>query len=164
MVRIIDGFRVTHYPSLSTIQPYNIATIYPLLPSPLPPSGLLLPGCFASRRTRRLTFFFVFNYINNLNSYWTRGDIYGYPTKYGYHHKNSAVEIFKDLLDDVNVEFLTAASRDRQQQRVGMQVSGGTRACIGTVTFGQNCIVVTKKTEEEHRLYDQREYRYKKKL
>jgi hypothetical protein len=35
-------------------------------------------------------------------SYWTKGGLYGYETRYGYHHQNSLIEVFKDLLDDIN--------------------------------------------------------------
>ena len=39
-------------------------------------------------------------------SYWTQNGLYGYTTRYGYHHERSCVEVFKDLLDDVNGEYL----------------------------------------------------------
>ena len=81
-------------------------------------------------------------------SYWTRNGLYGYPTRYGYHHEQSCVEVFKDLLDDVNAEFLSPEARRAQERRVGRDLSPATRAAVGTVTFGQNCIVVTKKTSE----------------
>ena len=83
--------------------------------------------------------------------------------RYGYHHERSAVEIFKDLLDDVNREFLSEDSRRAQEQRVGREISAATRQMISSVSFGQNCIIITKKTEEEYE-YNERQYRYKKHL
>ena len=47
-------------------------------------------------------------------SYWTRNGLYGYNTRYGYHHEHSCVEVFKDLLDDVNREYLSRDSREAQ--------------------------------------------------
>jgi hypothetical protein len=96
-------------------------------------------------------------------SYWSRGGLYGYKTQYGYHHERSAVEIFKDLLDDVNEEFLTDSDRRKQQARVGQEISAATRRHISSVSFGQNCIIIVKKTEEEFS-YSDRVYRYKKNL
>jgi hypothetical protein len=73
------------------------------------------------------------------------------------------VEVFKDLLDDVNVEFLTDENRAAQERRVGAEVSARTRSLISSVTFGQNCIIITKKTAEEAQ-YSNRQYRFRKHL
>jgi len=73
------------------------------------------------------------------------------------------VEVFKDLLDDVNREFLSEDSRRTQEQRVGREISAATRQMISSVSFGQNCIIITKKTEEEYQ-YNDRYYRFKKHL
>jgi hypothetical protein len=97
-------------------------------------------------------------------SYWTRNNIYGYPTRYGYHHERSAIEIFKDLVDDINREFLTERNRAAQEERVGQEVSAATRRHISSITFGQNCIVVVKKTDEERTAYDDRVYRFRANL
>jgi hypothetical protein len=97
-------------------------------------------------------------------SYWTRGGLYGYPTEYGYHHSRSIIEIFKDLLDEVNDEFLTPRNRDRQDRCLDGLVSRATRESIGSITFGQNCIIVLKKTTEERDRYTGRDYRFKRHL
>jgi len=91
-------------------------------------------------------------------SYWTRGSLYGYQTRYGYRHPNSITELFKSLVDEVNKEFLTEANRNAQNRFIGGMLSAETRAAVSSVTFGQNCIIITKKTEEE-RAYDGRTYR-----
>lgn len=83
--------------------------------------------------------------------------------RYGYHHERSAVEVFKDLLDDVNHEFLSEDSRRAQERRVGAEVSAETRRQISSVCFGQNCIIIAKKTEEEQQ-YNDRVYRFRKNL
>lgn len=97
-------------------------------------------------------------------SYWTKSNIYGYRTRYGYHHGKSAVEIFKDLADDINAEFMTTANRRTHEQRVGSDISSATRNEVSSITFGQNCIVVAKKTREEHVMFDDRRYRFESKL
>lgn len=96
-------------------------------------------------------------------SYWTRNGLYGYTTRYGYHHERSAIEVFKDVLDDINKEFLTDENKRIQERRVGNDVSFETRQQISSVTFGQNCIIIMKKSNEEYQ-YDNRIYRFKKNL
>lgn len=98
-------------------------------------------------------------------SYWTRNGLYGYTTKYGYHHERSIIEIFKDVLDDINREFLTEDNRARQEERIGPDISLKTRLLISSITFGQNCVVISKKTEEEMRAYPvDRPYRFRRNL
>ena len=87
-------------------------------------------------------------------SYWSRGGLHGYTTRYGYHHEHSAIEVFKDLLDDVNREFLTEENRIAQERRIGREISAETRKQISSISFGQNCIIITKKTEEENQYTD----------
>ena len=88
-------------------------------------------------------------------SYWARGEIYGYPTRYGHLHPRSFVELCKPLVDDVNAEFL---SPDAKASR-SSPISQATRDWISSVTFGQNCIIFTKKTQAERQTYE-RPYRF----
>lgn len=97
-------------------------------------------------------------------SYWTKNGLYGYDTRYGYHHAKSCIEAFKELADDVNSEFLTSDNRREHEKRVGSRISAKTRAEVSSVTFGMNCIVITKKTKEEHALFDNRAYRFRKNI
>jgi len=97
-------------------------------------------------------------------SYWTRNGLYGYQTQYGYHHQYSAIEIFKDLLDDINMEFLTNNNRRAQDRRVSGCFSPETRADISMISFGQNCIIINKKTAEDREKYDDRKYRFSRNL
>ena len=96
-------------------------------------------------------------------SYWTKNGLYGYRTSYGYHHNKSVMEVFKDLLDDINHEFLTADAKNAQDRRLGSDLSIKTRAAVSSITFGQNCIIIVKKTPEED-MYSNRKYRFNKNL
>jgi len=84
--------------------------------------------------------------------------------RYGFHHEKSAMEVFKDLLDDVNREFLHADNRRLQERRVGAEISLRTRQHISSITFGQNCIIIMKKSAEEVCKYNDRVYRFKSNL
>lgn len=95
-------------------------------------------------------------------SYWSKNQIYGYDMNYGYHHENSIIELFKYLIDDVNREFLTTTNRIKQSKTLKSYVSILTRLNIGSITFGKNCIIITKKTNEEKDIYDKLQtYQYR---
>ena len=94
-------------------------------------------------------------------SYWKTGDIYGYKTDYGYQNKKSCIEIFKNILDSINNEFLSNDDKNILDNLTN--ISSSTRSKISTITFGHNCIIITKKTKEDY-LYDNREYRFKEKI
>ena len=96
-------------------------------------------------------------------SYWTKNGLYGYRTNYGYHHTKSVIEVFKDLLDDINREFLNEQAKSSQDRRLGSDLSVKTRSAVSSITFGQNCIIIVKKTEEED-MYTNRKYRFAKNL
>lgn len=76
-------------------------------------------------------------------SYWTKGDCYGYQTKYGYKNKRSIIEIFKDIVDTINSEFAGKHHNDVMHHDK-----------IASITFFKNCIIIVKKTQIE------RPYRY----
>lgn len=71
-------------------------------------------------------------------SYWTKGDLYGYETRYGKGHKKSIIEIFKKAIDGVNYEFSQSIERKVKHQKE-----------IASICFHKNCIVITKKQKEE---------------
>lgn len=70
-------------------------------------------------------------------SYWTRGGLYGYQTRYGYKNPNSIIEIFKEVADSINTEFA-----GKRPNRVEHHES------IGSITFSRNCIIITKKNQQ----------------
>ena len=80
-------------------------------------------------------------------SYWTKQGLYGYETRYGRGHPKSIVEIFKNAIDGVNVEFSKSDEGKVQHQRE-----------IGSITFAKNCIIITK------REFDNKKYRFESKL
>ena len=79
--------------------------------------------------------------------YWTKEGLYGYETRYGKGHPKSIVEIFKNAVDGVNVEFSQSIKGKVEHQQE-----------IGSITFAKNCIIVTKRDVEF------REYRFKDNL
>lgn len=74
-------------------------------------------------------------------SYWTKGDLYGYKTRYGKGHSKSIIEIFKNVIDGVNIEFSKSYEGQVQHQKE-----------IGLITFAENCIII-KKREPQNREY-----------
>jgi hypothetical protein len=90
-------------------------------------------------------------------SYWKNGDCYGYPTKYGYKHPRSFIERIKPVIDHINIEFLN--TKDQLQNKHELVISQTTLDMISTMTFGQNCVIFTKKTADEMK-YNGRVYRF----
>lgn len=71
-------------------------------------------------------------------SYWTKGGLYGYDTKYGFKHPDSIIEIFKDVADSINSEFA-----GKHQNRVQHHDK------ISSITFSRNCIIIVKNTQQD---------------
>jgi hypothetical protein len=92
-------------------------------------------------------------------SYWTQGGLYGYETQYGYRHPNSIVECFKHLPDDINNEFMKDENKSTHNQLYKGKISNETRALVKSITFGKNCIIITKKSREEMDA-EKRDYRF----
>ena len=69
------------------------------------------------------------------------------------------VEIFKDVADEVNSQFLNTASQGMVNERLSNKLSMATRKNIASVTFAYNSIIIVKKTEED-KLYDEDTYRF----
>ena len=91
-------------------------------------------------------------------SYWKRGNIYGYDIRAGYKHRSSLVEIFKRVADDVNSEYLLEHEKE-MQSALASEIPDNVRAMISTITFAQNCIILTKKAAEGH-MCDNRPYKW----
>jgi hypothetical protein len=93
-------------------------------------------------------------------SYWKRNGLYGYQTRYGINHQNSAIEVFKKVVDFVNNEFLSTQDYQSLMSSLNLKLSPETLELIQSISFGQNCVIFTKKTEEETELYKKRTYRF----
>jgi len=70
-------------------------------------------------------------------SYWTKGEIYGYKTEYGYRHSDSIIEIFKTCIDNVNSQIngYVECKVEHLDQ-------------IACINFYHNCIVIIKGKRE----------------
>jgi hypothetical protein len=91
-------------------------------------------------------------------SYWSHGGLYGYYTNYGYRHPNSFIEKVKPIIDKINCEFLLPV-HNKQNNEILCNFSPDTLNMISTITFGQNCVIFTKKTTDEL-VYSNRNYRF----
>lgn len=114
-----------------------------------------------------LTFNTLFNYLEPggtyiiediETSYWSKNGLYGYSTQYGFKHKNSLIEIFKNLLDDINSHFLTIEIQKIQDSILEEKLSKITRNNISNITFAHNTIIITKKTITEIECRDNKYY------
>eukprot|EP01036_Dinobryon_divergens_P023544 gene23544-31900_t len=86
-------------------------------------------------------------------NYWYQGNSYGYDHKFGKDHPKSVMTVFKKMVDVVNREF--SSSKDPFESGLGQAVD----KWVSSVTFGYNCIIITKMDEEEFG-YAHRPYRY----
>lgn len=75
-------------------------------------------------------------------SYWTKNGLYGYNTNYGYKHPNSIVEIFKNIIDCVNNEFILQNIETPLQHLDNIKM----------ITFAYNCIII-EKGKRDKRMY-----------
>ena len=73
------------------------------------------------------------------------------------------LEIFKNVIDDVNSEFLNEENKILQDELTKDTVNKNNREWIQSIVFGQNCIIILKKNEEEYN-YFKREYRFKDRI
>ena len=96
-------------------------------------------------------------------SYWNKLGLCGYETNYGYKHPKSILEIFKNIIDDINDEFLNDENKLLQDELTKDSINKNNREWIQSIIFGQNCIIILKKTEEEYN-YFKREYRFKDRI
>jgi len=94
-------------------------------------------------------------------SYWKQGELYENKFNYGYHHKQSVIEVFKNIIDDINIEFLN--EEDKKKQKSCNTIQEDVKSMISTVTFCHNCIIVVKKKNDEYK-YSNRKYRLEKNI
>jgi hypothetical protein len=96
-------------------------------------------------------------------SYWSKNGLYGYTTNYGFKHNKSIIEIFKNLVDYINYEFLLENNKKELSSLKPDVINEEQCLWINTITFCQNCIVITKKTQDEYNYFN-RQYRFRDNL
>lgn len=114
------------------------------------------------------TFIFLFNnlledggiyIIEDIETnYWKKGKCYGNTIKKGYKHKMSLVEIFKEMIDKLNEEFI----KDKSIFKTSL-IPKEIQDNIGLISFQYNSIIIIKKDAKFYP-YNNREYRFKKNL
>ena len=95
-------------------------------------------------------------------SYWKKSKLYGYDINSGYKNNNNIVEIFKNILDIINREFLTDENKNFIKKY--NKIDYDNLKYISMITFGANCIIIKKMTNYEYEKYGTRTYRYKNQL
>jgi hypothetical protein len=72
------------------------------------------------------------------------------------------VQIFKDIVDIVNREFLTEQNKAYIKEHNKIEYNN--LKYISMITFAGNCIIIKKMTENEYKKYGNRKYRFEKNL
>ena len=88
--------------------------------------------------------------------------MYGYNIDAGYKSENNIVEIFKNILDIVNREFLSDENKNFIKKY--NKIDYDNLKYISMITFGANCIIIKKMTDYEYKKYGTRKYRFINKL
>ena len=96
-------------------------------------------------------------------SYWSNTTCYGYATNYGIWSKKSIINVFGILLHWINREFITEKQKKELEIKIiKMGFNLETVSQIRSITFGHNCICITKNTGEDKEFQD-RQYRFNQK-
>ncbi len=95
--------------------------------------------------------------------YWKRGDIYNYKTSYGPFNAMNLVNIFNHIIHLLNREYISAADQASINNMLPTYIDIALINSISTITFGQNCIIIKKKTPHEYKFVN-RKYRYAENL
>jgi hypothetical protein len=92
-------------------------------------------------------------------SYWSDAELYGYNINSGIKSENNIVNIFKQVVDIVNSNII---NRDNINKiRSSSKIDIENLYYISYIMFAQNCIIIHKMTEKEHKQYYEKEYRFK---
>ena len=87
-------------------------------------------------------------------SYWAYKD-----------NPDSTIDVFKQLVDDMNYKYWKHIENETESnfgiREKNTVISPETKRFISTITFGQNCISIVKKTFEELVIFDDMTYRFK---
>jgi hypothetical protein len=90
-------------------------------------------------------------------SYWRNAELYGYKINAGYNTDNNIVNIFKNIVDIVNREFLLP---EHIQYINSLKIDIENLKYISFIMFGSNCIIIKKMSVEEYNRYGSRKYRF----
>ena len=90
-------------------------------------------------------------------SYWRNAELYGYKINAGYNKDNNIVNIFKNIVDIVNREFLLQEHIDYIKT---LKIDIENLKYISFIMFGYNCIIIKKMSNEEYNKYGNRKYRF----
>jgi len=55
---------------------------------------------------------------------------------------------------------MTSPNQNKQTNLLKGLIGEATRSNISSITFGMNCVIITKMSEEEKHIYDDRKYRF----
>jgi hypothetical protein len=91
-------------------------------------------------------------------SYWKKSNLYGYDIDAGYNAQNNIVNIFKNIVDIVNREFLLDEHIEYIQKF--NKIDCENLKYISFIMFGQNCIIIKKMSNEEYNRFGKRKYRF----
>ena len=93
-------------------------------------------------------------------SYWRRGMLYGYSTRYGLHDSHSLMAVMKLLADWVNREFLSAPDRGVLLGRLEDRgLSSEACDAVAAIEFAHNCVILRKREAWEIS-FDNRAYKF----
>jgi len=81
-------------------------------------------------------------------NYWRKGQIYGYPTKYGLDNDNNIINIFTNAVHLLNQKFMRKS--DMINLYGDLKISDNNMDKIEMIAFGRNCIVITKKVARDY--------------
>ena len=91
-------------------------------------------------------------------SYWRNSELYGYKINAGYNAENNIVNIFKNVVDIVNREFLLEEHIEYIKNL--KKIDYDNLKYISFIMFGHNCIIIKKMTSYEYKKYGERKYRF----
>lgn len=107
-----------------------------------------------------LTFGGVYIIEDIETSYWIKSELYGYNIDAGYKKSNNIVEIFKNIADIVNREFLL--NEHIETIKKNSLINYENLKYISMITFGGNCIIINKMNKKDYERYGNRKYRFMK--
>lgn len=91
-------------------------------------------------------------------NYWKNAELYNYKINFGYNKSTNIIKIFRDIADIVNREFLTDENIKKIKKKSKIDLNN--LKYISSITFGANCIIIKKMSQNEYNKYGTRKYRF----